>query len=102
MSSKSDPRRPPTATFDLRPQLTQTEKEAANLDYYALLCFMFAFIGIIAKYKIALWISVVCCVASLANMKSAESGVRAVTSTVSLCLMGLAMAYFGPNAPYFV
>ncbi|EFA86199.1 UPF0139 membrane protein [Heterostelium album PN500] len=96
--NKGDPRRPATAIFEMRPPLSQQEKDAQNLDYWSMLCFAFAFIGIFARYKIALWISVVCCIASLANMKSADGGLRAMTSSVSMSFLGLAMAYFSPNS----
>eukprot|EP01133_Synstelium_polycarpum_P008042 gene8042-9449_t len=92
--SKTDPRRPSTSSFEMRPQLSQQDKDAQNLDYYSLLCFAFAFSGIVMKYKICIWMSLLMCCASLANQKTADGGIRAMTSSVSLSVMGLIMSNF--------
>ncbi|KAF2076602.1 hypothetical protein CYY_002088 [Polysphondylium violaceum] len=89
--------------FEMRPTKSGDGAEnPGDIEYWSLLCFAFAFIGIIVKYKICLWISVVCCVAYLANMKAKDAGLRQIVSSVSLSLMGLVMAYFGPNSHMFI
>ncbi|EGG21128.1 UPF0139 membrane protein [Cavenderia fasciculata] len=92
-----DPRRQATAGFEMHPQLSQQEREAQNLDVWSLLCFLSAFMGIFLKYRVLVWVSLVCCCASLANMKTADSGLRAMTSSVTLSVMGLFMAYLGSH-----
>ncbi|EGC39831.1 hypothetical protein DICPUDRAFT_91130 [Dictyostelium purpureum] len=97
----SDPRKESlvVSNFEMRINTADSKEE---LEYWSLFCFVFAFTGIIFKYKVCLWTSVVCCVAYLANLKSKDIGARQIVSSVSLSLMGLVMAYFGPNANLFV
>ncbi|KAM9965054.1 hypothetical protein ACTFIW_004855 [Dictyostelium discoideum] len=90
----SDPRKESLIVerFEMR---ASTEPKEGELELYSLFSIIFGFLGIMLKYKICLWVSAVCCVAYLSNLKSKDSSVRTILSPVSLSLMGLVMAYFG-------
>ncbi|KAN0035209.1 hypothetical protein ACTA71_004470 [Dictyostelium dimigraforme] len=89
----SDPRKESLIVdrFEMR---VSTEPKEGELELYSLFSIIFGFMGIMLKYKICLWVSGVCCVAYLANLKSKDSSIRTILSPVSLSLMGLVMAYF--------
>lgn len=72
-----------------------------DIDYYALLALMFGLLGLFLKYRIFVWQAVVCCVISFANMKNADIDTKQLLSSFSLSIMGLVMAYFGPQARFF-
>eukprot|EP01089_Gocevia_fonbrunei_P015395 TRINITY_DN4500_c0_g1_i1.p1 TRINITY_DN4500_c0_g1~~TRINITY_DN4500_c0_g1_i1.p1 ORF type:complete len:103 (+),score=8.52 TRINITY_DN4500_c0_g1_i1:67-375(+) len=101
MSTKnieSDPRRPnEERVFAILPS-TQDEPPT---DYMALLSLVLGLMGLMLKYRIFVLQSLVCCVISLANMKYAEMDVKQLLSAMVLVVMGLIMAYVGPQAKFF-
>ncbi|CAN0011853.1 unnamed protein product [Heterosigma akashiwo] len=95
MMMSTDPRRPNAVHKFYREKLDQ---EQLPPDYIALLSLVFGIMGLMLKYKLCAWLSVFCCMASMANIKSSEVDIKQVACSLMFALMGLFMNYFGPAA----
>uniref|UniRef100_A0A7S2Y0W3 Protein Asterix n=1 Tax=Fibrocapsa japonica TaxID=94617 RepID=A0A7S2Y0W3_9STRA len=66
-------------------------------DYIALLSLVFGIMGLMLKYKLCAWLSVFCCMSSMANIKNSEMDIKQIACSVMFAMMGLFMNYFGPT-----
>jgi len=57
--------------------------------------------GLFLKYRIFIWQALVCCIISFSNMKTADLDFKQVFSSFSIAMMGLVMAYLGPQSKFF-
>jgi len=95
--SGGDPRRAATTRFTLKPPGSQD----SSPDIMSIMAIMFGLSGLLLKYRLFVWQAVVCCLMSLANMKTSDIDIKNITSSLSIGVMGLMMAYVGPNAKFF-
>jgi len=96
-ADSDDPRRPALVT-KLELALPGEEKPQ---DYMILVAFLFGFLGLILKYRIFVLQSAFCCVMSFANMRYADYDFKQGISLALISVMGLFMAYLGPQARMF-
>eukprot|EP01114_Cavostelium_apophysatum_P010306 TRINITY_DN2386_c0_g1_i1.p2 TRINITY_DN2386_c0_g1~~TRINITY_DN2386_c0_g1_i1.p2 ORF type:complete len:101 (-),score=8.28 TRINITY_DN2386_c0_g1_i1:104-406(-) len=98
---------PPTASADPRRLVNNAlpfkirETPAEEFDAMAMFSLMFGMIGLFMKLKFAVWQAFLCCLMSVANMKNVDTDMKHMFSSFSLSVMGLIMAYFGPQAKTF-
>jgi len=90
-----DPRRESLANAF---KLNASEDE---LDYFSLLSLMFGMMGLFLRYRIFVWQALVCCIISFANAKTSDVDLKHILSSFSIAIMGLGMAYFGPQSRFF-
>jgi len=91
----NDPRRPSAErTF----KLTLPQED---VDYMAMLGLLFGMMGLLLKFRVFVWQALICCVMSAVNMKTTDFDFKQLFSTFSIAVMGLIMAYVGPQAKYF-
>jgi len=92
-----DPRRPATTTFKFK----ELDAEEKAPDMMSIMAVIFGLMGLLLKYRMFVWQSVVCCMISLANMRTSDIDIKQITSSFSIGIMGLVMAYVGPGAKFF-
>lgn len=80
MASKGDPRRPENITELPHVKL---DPEDLPVDYWAILSLLFGIGGLMMRYKVSAWLALFSCVASLANMKTAQMDVKQVLASVT-------------------
>eukprot|EP01111_Echinosteliopsis_oligospora_P010064 TRINITY_DN3068_c0_g1_i1.p1 TRINITY_DN3068_c0_g1~~TRINITY_DN3068_c0_g1_i1.p1 ORF type:complete len:109 (+),score=17.39 TRINITY_DN3068_c0_g1_i1:66-392(+) len=68
------------------------KKDEATQDVLAMMGVMFGLMGLLLKYRIFIWQSVVCCVMSMVNSKSGDFDLKQMFSSLSIGVMGLIMA----------
>lgn len=77
------------------------EGDAVEGDVYAVLSLVMGFLGVSLKYKFAAWLSLICGIASVANMKQSEMHFTHILSSLTFAIMGIAINYLGPQLPRF-
>eukprot|EP01024_Parvocaulis_polyphysoides_P043589 TRINITY_DN3997_c0_g2_i1.p3 TRINITY_DN3997_c0_g2~~TRINITY_DN3997_c0_g2_i1.p3 ORF type:complete len:103 (-),score=21.43 TRINITY_DN3997_c0_g2_i1:192-500(-) len=96
MSSKylnGDPRRPNEVKRYERPVVNPDEEPPEPMMIGAL---ALGVIGLMMKIKLAAWGGLVCCLSSLATMKSSSMDLKQIVSSVTFSVMGLLASYLMP------
>mmetsp|Transcript_24491 Transcript_24491/g.48661 ORF Transcript_24491/g.48661 Transcript_24491/m.48661 type:complete len:99 (-) Transcript_24491:51-347(-) len=87
-----DPRRPQAVKPYMKEQI---DPDQLPPDFYALLALIFGVIGLMMRQKMYAWLSLFCCLGSIANLKSAEMDVKQIVCSVAFAVMGIFVNYFG-------
>eukprot|EP00884_Botryococcus_braunii_P005912 jgi/Botrbrau1/15321/Bobra.0319s0007.1 len=85
-----DPRRPGEIKRYKRPVANPDD---AHTDALLIAALMFGMAGLMFKNKIGAWLALLCCLCSLANMKSVDFDIKQIISSVTFAVFGLVASY---------
>ena len=101
---RSDPRKSSnehSVVISSIPWNNSSSSSGEEPDYMALLSLLFGILGVLLKYRIFIWQAFLFGIMSVVNMKTKETGFQQIFSSMSICIMGMVMAYVGPQARLF-
>lgn len=93
-AASGDPRRPNEVKKYNRPVVNMDTQPP---DFMLLVGMIFGMVALLVKVKAAGWVSIVCCVSALANMKSEAMDLKQIVSAVTFGIMGLISSYLSPT-----
>jgi len=93
MRSVEDPRRQDAVTPMKMKRRSEEGKIEAMATYMSLLAMLCGIMGIVLKWKLMAFQSILCSLIAYVNTKTAEQDIKQILSSVSIALMGLMMCY---------
>ncbi|KAK3233848.1 hypothetical protein CYMTET_55880 [Cymbomonas tetramitiformis] len=91
----SDPRMSSAVSLYKRPVLKEDEIPP---DWMALLSLIFGIVGTMAKYKLGAWLSLLCAISSLANIRPKEADTKQIICSCSFAVMSITTNYVAKKA----
>jgi uncharacterized membrane protein len=82
-------------------ELERKEDLEDQLDFFSFFGTMFGIMGLMMRYRIFIWQSLICAIIYICNARTLPFEWSKVISSFSVPMMGLVMCYFGPNSDYF-
>ncbi|XP_078436273.1 asterix-like protein [Wolffia australiana] len=93
-SSASDPRQPSSAKPYVPPTVSPQD---LPVDYSGFLAMLLAMAGVMFRYKVCSWLSLIFCAQALVNMKNLESDLKQISMAVMFVIMGFVTNYLGTS-----
>ncbi|KAM7480083.1 hypothetical protein LguiA_028296 [Lonicera macranthoides] len=92
----NDPRLPSSAKPYVAPVVSP---ENLPIDYSGFLAIIFGVAGVMFRYKLSSWLSIIFCAHSLANMRNLETDLKQISTAIMFAIMGMVTNYWGPPRP---
>ncbi|CAA6653527.1 unnamed protein product [Spirodela intermedia] len=93
-SSGADPRQPSSAKPYVPPTVSPQD---LPIDYSGFLAMLFAMAGVMFKYKVCSWVSLIFCAQALVNMKNLENDLKQISMAMMFAIMGFVTNYLGTS-----